>query len=261
MKALADAAAPSLKKARKGRAQLADPQHASDGSFDTAKGAPLSVALPEQAAGAPGRMDIIGSPWYGRTDAGRAGASCGHARGVGLCLRRGSWSPATTRAGHGFRMPAECRQARAAGPEAAAKRIGLEVKFGTVASVNDIEQVLTSISDDVEAIYLPTDNTFASAMANVAKVTEAKKLPVIAGAQSMVEEGGLATIGLDYYKLGLQTGAMAAKILNGESEPATTPVETLQDTDLMINFDTAKAIGYTFPPEILAEATIRIGKE
>lgn len=67
MKALADAAAPSLKKARKGRAQLADPQHASDGSSDTAKGAPLSVALPEQAAGAPGRMDIIGSPWYGRT--------------------------------------------------------------------------------------------------------------------------------------------------------------------------------------------------
>lgn len=120
--------------------------------------------------------------------------------------------------------------------EAAARRIGLEVKFGTVASVNDIEQVLTSISDDVEAIYLPTDNTFASAMANVAKVTEAKKLPVVAGAQSMVEEGGLATIGLDYYKLGLQTGAMAAKILNGESEPATTPVETLQDTDLMINF-------------------------
>lgn len=145
--------------------------------------------------------------------------------------------------------------------EAAAKRIGLEVKFGTVASVNDIEQVLTSIADDVEAIYLPTDNTFASAMANVAKVTEAKKLPVVAGAQSMVEEGGLATIGLDYYKLGLQTGAMAAKILNGESEPATTPVETLQDTDLMINFDTAKAIGYTFSPEILAEATIKIGKE
>lgn len=145
--------------------------------------------------------------------------------------------------------------------EAAAKRIGLEVKFGTVASVNDIEQVLTSIADDVEAIYLPTDNTFASAMANVAKVTEAKKIPVVAGAQSMVEEGGLATIGLDYYKLGLQTGAMAAKILNGESEPATTPVETLQDTDLMINFDTAKAIGYTFSPEILAEATIKIGKE
>ena len=145
--------------------------------------------------------------------------------------------------------------------EAAAKRIGLEVKFGTVASVNDIEQVLTSIADDVEAIYLPTDNTFASAMANVAKVTEAKKLPVVAGAQSMVEEGGLATIGLDYYKLGLQTGAMAAKILNGESELATMSVETLQDTDLMINFDTAKAIGYTFSPEILAEATIKIGKE
>ena len=50
-----------------------------------------------------------------RPDTGRAGASCGRARGVGLCLRRGSWSPATTRAGRGFRMPAECRPARVAG--------------------------------------------------------------------------------------------------------------------------------------------------
>ena len=51
-----------------------------------------------------------------RPDAGRAGATRGRARGVGLCLRRGFWSPATTRAGRGFRMPAECRQARVAGP-------------------------------------------------------------------------------------------------------------------------------------------------
>lgn len=145
--------------------------------------------------------------------------------------------------------------------EEIAKELGLEVEMGTVTSVNDIEQVLLSIANDVDGIYLPTDNTLASAMANVAKVTEEKKLPVIAGAQSMVEEGGLATIGLDYYKLGLQTGAMAVRILNGEAEPAAMPVETLEDTDLMLNFTTAKAIGYTFPKKLVDEAAIKVGEE
>lgn len=145
--------------------------------------------------------------------------------------------------------------------EEIAKELGLEVELGTVTSVNDIEQVLLSIANEVDGIYLPTDNTLASAMANVAKVTEEKKLPVIAGAQSMVEEGGLATIGLDYYKLGLQTGAMAVRILSGEAKPATTAVETLDDTDLMLNFTTAKAIGYTFPEKLIEEAAIKIGED
>lgn len=143
----------------------------------------------------------------------------------------------------------------------AAKNYDLAVEFGTVTSVNDIEQVVVSIADKVDAIYIPTDNTFASAMANVAKVAEPKKLPVVAGATSMVEEGGLATIGLDYYKIGLQTGEMAARILSGEGEPSTMPVEALKDTDLLINFDYAKAIGYTFPAEIIEKAVIKIGEE
>lgn len=144
--------------------------------------------------------------------------------------------------------------------EKIAEDLGLKVKFGTVTSVNDIEQVLLSIAGEVEGIYLPTDNTFASAMANVAKVTEEKGLIVIAGAQGMVEEGGLATIGLDYYKLGVQTGKLAVRVLNGEADPATTPVELLEDTDLLINLITAEAIGYTFSEELMNSADIIISE-
>lgn len=144
--------------------------------------------------------------------------------------------------------------------EAIAKELGWEVELGTITSVNDIDQVATSLASKVDAIYAPTDNTIASAMANLAKVAEEKKLPVVAGAPDMVEAGGLATVGLDYYKLGLQTGEMAIKILEGEAEPATMPVEALTDVDVVLNLAYAKAIGYEFSQSVLDKATKIIGE-
>ncbi len=144
--------------------------------------------------------------------------------------------------------------------EAIAKELGWEVEFGTITSVNDIDQVATSLAGKVEGIYAPTDNTIASAMPNLAKVAEEKKLPVIAGAPDMVEAGGLATVGLDYYKLGMQTGDMAIRILKGEAEPATMPVESLTDVDIVLNLNYAKAIGYEFAQSVLDKATKIIGE-
>ncbi|MHC1771513.1 MAG: ABC transporter substrate binding protein [Flexilinea sp.] len=139
--------------------------------------------------------------------------------------------------------------------ETLAKELGLEVEKGTITSVNDIEQVASSLAGKVDVIYVPTDNTIASAMPNLAKVAEEKKIPVICGEPGMVAAGGLATIGIDYYKLGFQTGGMAARVLNGEAEPATMPVESLENVDVVLNQDVADAIGYEFPASVLERAT------
>ncbi|NMA11915.1 MAG: ABC transporter substrate-binding protein [Chloroflexi bacterium] len=144
--------------------------------------------------------------------------------------------------------------------EEIALELGWEVRFGTITSVNDIEQVANSMAGKVDAFYAPTDNTIASAMPNLAKVAEEKKIPVICGAPEMISAGGLATIGLDYYKLGRQTGEMAVRVLKGEAVPEEMPIESLTDTDLIVNLDFAKAIGYTFPQEILDKATKIIGE-
>ena len=144
--------------------------------------------------------------------------------------------------------------------EEIAKNLGWEVKLGTITSVNDIEQVATSLAGKVEAFYAPTDNTIASAMPNLAKVAEEHSLPIIAGAPEMVEAGGLATVGIDYYKLGAQTGKMAVRILKGEAKPAVMPVESLKDVDVVLNKDYAKAIGYSFPQSVLDKATKIIGE-
>ena len=74
----------------------------------------------------------------------------------------------------------------------------------------------------------------------------------------MVEAGGTATYGINYFDLGYQTGEMAAKILNGEAEPATMPIEYANEEDLtlVINKGEAELIGLEIPAELMNQAEI-----
>ncbi|MBO0445334.1 ABC transporter substrate-binding protein [Enterococcus ureilyticus] len=126
--------------------------------------------------------------------------------------------------------------------EKALKDAGVKTKVLTANSTNDVQQVTTSLAKDVDAIYIPTDNTFASAAAVIGEVAKEHKTPVIAGSIEQVEEGGLATVGIDYKSLGKQTGAMAAKILKGEAKPADMPVEKAKDLELFVNKEMAQAL-------------------
>ena len=135
---------------------------------------------------------------------------------------------------------------------------GVAVVEATFADINHMQQATQSLVGKVEAIYLPTDNAVASSMAQVVTVAEEAKLPVICGAISQVEGGGLATYGIDYYKLGYQSGEMAVKILNGEAEPATMPIAFANENELtlVINKEEAERIGLTIPQELLDQAVI-----
>lgn len=126
--------------------------------------------------------------------------------------------------------------------EKALKDAGVKAKVLTANSTNDVQQVTTSLAKDVDAIYIPTDNTFASAAAVIGEVAKEHKIPIIAGSIEQVEQGGLATVGIDYTSLGKQTGVMAAKILKGEAKPADMPVEKAKELKLYVNKDMAKAL-------------------
>ncbi|WP_370832990.1 ABC transporter substrate binding protein [Acidaminococcus sp.] len=133
---------------------------------------------------------------------------------------------------------------------------GLTVREATVSSVNDIQQSAQSLVGQVDAIYVPTDNVIASAMPVLAKITNPAKIPVICGEEGVVKSGALATIGIDYYKLGYQTGLMAAKILKGEAKPQTMPIEKQKDMKVTINETTAKELGITLPEDVLKGASL-----
>lgn len=133
---------------------------------------------------------------------------------------------------------------------------GLIVREATVSNVNDIQQAAQSLVGQVDAIYVPTDNVIASAMPVLAKITNPAKIPVICGEEGVVKSGALATIGIDYYKLGYQTGLMAAKILKGEAKPQTMAIEKQKDMKVTVNESTAKALGITLPEDVLKGAAI-----
>lgn len=133
----------------------------------------------------------------------------------------------------------------------------LAVQEATVTTVNDIQQAANSlVADKVDVIYVPTDNVVASAMPVLASITDEAKIPVICGEAELVKHGALATVGINYYKLGLQTGAMAAKILKGESKPADMPIESLKEMQTTINLGVAKKLNIVIPADVLKGADI-----
>ena len=90
---------------------------------------------------------------------------------------------------------------------------GIAYKDYTVSSSNEIQTVVESMVGNVDCIYAPTDNMIAAGMTTVAMVANENKIPVICGEEGMVDAGGLATYGIDYYQLGYMAGEQAVDCL------------------------------------------------
>nr|WP_303814554.1 ABC transporter substrate binding protein [Acidaminococcus timonensis] len=137
--------------------------------------------------------------------------------------------------------------------KAAAAR-GLATVEATVSSVNDIQQAAQSLMGKVDALYIPTDNVMASAMPNLIKITDEAKVPVFCAEAGMLKAGGVATLGIDYYKLGFQTGEMAADILSGKSKPQDMAIQSQKTFTVTLNEEAIKKLGLTIPDDVRKEA-------
>lgn len=133
-----------------------------------------------------------------------------------------------------------------------AKKLGLNVEEANATNTAEVQQAAESL--DVDAFYIPTDNTVVSALDSVIQVGEQKKIPVIAAEGDSVAKGCVATYGISYYELGYQTGKMAVKILKDGADPANMPVETQNDLLFYVNTGAAERMGVTIPQELLDKA-------
>lgn len=136
-----------------------------------------------------------------------------------------------------------------------ASELGLDLKIATVAGTNDVQQVTESLASDVDAIFVPIDNTIASTMPTVAKVADEFKVGIFPSADTMVADGGVLGLGVDQYQIGVKTAEVVISILNG-ADPSKTPITLANEGIIYLNLEKANQLGIEIPKNIKEKAQI-----
>lgn len=127
---------------------------------------------------------------------------------------------------------------------------GMQYVEVTVNNANDVQQAAQSLVEQVDALYIPTDNIVASSMPIVHEAAVAKKIPIFCGEAGQILGGGTATLGISYYNLGRQTGQMAIDVLGG-ADISTMPIQSQTQFEYTINKTMCDLIGLEIPAELL----------
>ena len=131
-----------------------------------------------------------------------------------------------------------------------ASKYGLEIIAQGAATTNDVGQTVEALLGKIDILYVPTDSTVVPAMPIIITKALEKKIPIIPEEKGQVELGALAAEGIDFYKLGYESGLMAADILDGKSKPQDMPSKILEDRDIYVNKETLEKLGLTIPDDI-----------
>ncbi|NOH79256.1 ABC transporter substrate-binding protein [Vibrio sp. RE86] len=135
-----------------------------------------------------------------------------------------------------------------------AQEHGLEVVEATALKSADVQSATQAIAAKSDVIYAPTDNTVASAIEGMIVAANQSKTPVMGGATSYVEKGAIASLGFDYYQVGVQTAEYVAAIIEG-AQPGSLDVKIAQGSDLVVNKTAAAKLGVDIPQSVLDRAT------
>jgi putative ABC transport system substrate-binding protein len=135
-----------------------------------------------------------------------------------------------------------------------AQEQGLEVVEATALKSADVQSATQAIAAKSDVIYAPTDNTVASAIEGMIVAANQAKTPVLGGATSYVEKGAIASLGFDYYQVGVQTADYVAAIIEG-TEPGSLDVKVAKGSDLVVNSSAAMKLGIAIPQSVLDRAT------
>ena len=132
------------------------------------------------------------------------------------------------------------------------EQAGLTCEEYAFTDTNDVASVTQKACDSSYVIYIPTDNTAASNTEAIANVVLPAGVPVIAGEEGICQGCGVATLSISYYDLGYATGKMAVKILTGEADISTMPVEYAPQVTKKYNAANCETLGVTVPDDYVA---------
>jgi putative ABC transport system substrate-binding protein len=135
-----------------------------------------------------------------------------------------------------------------------AKRLGLKLIERHVTSVDELRKALQEIkSKEADAFFYIADALVVGQAQLIIDTAKAKKLPTMLQDQSLVAKGGLASYGQNFYEIGRVSAKYVQRVLSG-TPPKELKIETVDSVELAINLQTAKQLGVTIPPQLLARA-------
>jgi putative ABC transport system substrate-binding protein len=137
--------------------------------------------------------------------------------------------------------------------DATARALRLEAITREIRQVEDIASAIDALKGRADALYVATDPLVFNNRVRINALAQDARLPTIFGAREYVDAGGLLSYGPNWTDLFRRAAEQVDKILRG-AKPADIPVEQPTKFDLIINLKTAKALGLTVPPSVLARA-------
>jgi putative tryptophan/tyrosine transport system substrate-binding protein len=137
--------------------------------------------------------------------------------------------------------------------EATARALGLEAITSEILRAEEIAPAFDALKARVEALYVCNDPLVNTNRVRINTLALAARLPAVYGFREFVEAGGLMSYGPNYSDLFRRAADYVNKILRG-AKPGDLPVEQPTKFDLVINVTTAKALGVTISPLLLARA-------
>lgn len=131
---------------------------------------------------------------------------------------------------------------------------GFEIVDSGINTLADVDLAAADLVTKVDCITNLTDNTVVSALQTlISKATDAG-IPVFGSEVEQVKAGCVASMGLEYYELGRQTGHMAAKVLKGEAKASELNYEVITEPSLYVNTAAAERAGVTLEEDFVASA-------
>lgn len=138
-----------------------------------------------------------------------------------------------------------------------AEKDGLNVVEYAVPSTNEINTTMSVMTGKVDAIWMPQDNTIASAFSTVISSANQAKIPVYTTVDTMVKEGGLASVAQSQYELGKATARSSVKVLKGK-KVKDVPVDVIDDGTPTLNLKVAQDLNITIPDDVLKQSDIAV---
>lgn len=130
--------------------------------------------------------------------------------------------------------------------------LGYTCKEYTFADSNDIAAVTTTAVAESDVIYIPTDNTAASATEVINNVCLPAGIPVVTGEEGICKGCGVATLSINYYDIGYKAGEMAYEILVNGKDVSEMPIAFSETTTKKYNAAQCEALGITVPEDYVA---------